>query len=343
VRSRRGALLLTLLAGQPCLALSATGGGQVEVEAGVDSNPARAFDAPPSTDGVLLGQGDVEGQLRPLNPWLLSGRYDLGAKHFFHTAGEDVLAQAAAAEASARPLPPLALGLALQAKDRTSRAGERDYRDLGAALFGELRALPPVLTLEAGAEQFTYKPDHSFSFAGPRAALSGIQALARQHRVHLGASAAYRAFEGVALNQSGQVVGPRRDWDVGAAAGYAYRGAFLATLDYAFDQDRSNAYGQGSQRHRLEGSLAVFLPLKVALAARGVLQLTRFPDGVAASPQLLLLEDNENTDQVGLKLSRTWASGLEAELEAQAYRADFPANGLHYRRNLVQAGVGWRF
>ena len=145
------------------------------------------------------------------------------------------------------------------------------------------------------------------------------------------------------LDEAGQELGTRQDGVFTASLSYTYRGPVRVTAGYAFTLDGSNSYGQSSQRHRLSAAAAVMLPWRLVLSATGALQLTSFPQGVQVAPSVLLVEDTENTDELALKLSRSWASGFDVELQGATYQSVFATSGINFSRTLVQADVGWRF
>jgi hypothetical protein len=327
----------------------ATGEGELSLGGGYDSNANRSLDGQGVRDEYLVGHGSLSGSWAPETlPWsmptVLTGNYDLGAKHFFHESGEDLLAQQASGDASLRVSKTLNLGATVQGKDRQTRVGDRDYADFSGGLFAEGRIGLPVVGADLSAERFLYEPAGSYSFTGGRLELSSQATLEKRHRLHLELEGDLRGFNGLALNRDGTPQPElRHDWVWGGTLGYDYRGSFLAGIAYGLLSNRSNSFGQSFLRHRLQGNLAVFLPLHIVLTAQGALQLTRLPDGVVLAPELLLLEDNENTDQLAVKVSRSWESGFDVELKGETFRSDFTTNGLHYHRSLVQATVGYRF
>jgi hypothetical protein len=136
---------------------------------------------------------------------------------------------------------------------------------------------------------------------------------------------------------------PRRDGVLQASAGYEYKGPLVARVGYSFRLDDSNAFGQSSQRHRVSAQVAAFLPGRVALLAQGALQWTRFPDGLSLSPDLLLQEDSESTNQLTLKVTRGFDVGLELSLRGEFYQSSLSTNGIKYGREQVLFGIGWHF
>ncbi len=330
-----------LLGGGSALAAEGQGDAEVAVGGGYDTNPDHALDGLAQPDGLIEGVGNGEGLVALGGvPLTLSGRYDIGARHYFTLDRDDVVAQSATAEASYRFDPATWVGINGRAKDRESRDGARDYRDFAAALFAQNRLRYVLLELDLGAERFAYLPDSDYSYGGPQATFTATVPFEKRHLVHASLSGTWELFDGEATDVEGTPTGPRRDGVLVASIGYTYRGPVRVTADYSFTEDASNSYGQTSQRHRLTASVAVLLPWHVVLSATGALQFTSFPQGVAVSPQILLLEDTENTDELALKLTRAWELGPVVELQGATYRSDFATNGLDFERTLLQATVG---
>jgi hypothetical protein len=297
-------------------AVETQGQAQASLGTGYDSNAGHDVDSQAQGDGVVLGRLQLEGALfSQSSVFALSGRYDLGAKKFYSVAAQDLVAQQGSLQGSAR-VGPLTLGLLAAAKDRRSRLGDRDYSDFSGELFGESRPHKWPLRFEIGAELFQFHPDAQYTFAGPTALLSATAPLAAHHALRATADAAFRAYDAASADLAGNL---RRDSSLGGGLSYRYKGRFIGELAYDFLADFSNQVGRSEQRHRFTGSVAVFLPLKVALAASGALQFAHFPDGVALTPVLLLTSDGENTNSLSVSLSRAFAHGIQVELRAAGY------------------------
>lgn len=319
-------------------AVQRDGSARIDLGAGYDSNAGRDLDGQDRASGVLLGVLTAEGVLSSDGGGLAaSGRYDLGAKRFFEAHADDLVAQAAALGLDGRA-GPLALGLSARAKDRRSRDGDRDYSDLAAAASVGFRAWNAPVRLEAGAERFLYRPAAAYRFGGPTADGSVTFPLAKRHRLVLQLDGALRSYGPASADAAGQ---ERSDTVAGGGLTWRYRGPLLLSLGYGFLSNGSNQFGFTYQRHRVDGSAALFLPWRIALAATGALQLTRFPDGVALAPELLLAVDDESTNSATLSLSRRFGAGLVVELKAAGYQASYASNGLAYHRATAQLTVGW--
>jgi hypothetical protein len=318
-------------------AVEASGAAHVELGAAVDSNAGRELQPLARGDGLALGLLGLEGTVAGDGALSASGRYALGVKRFLVLHGDDLAAQELSAEARAQ-LPAATLSLLGRLKDRRTRGGERDYTSAGASLGAGRRIGRFALQLDAGAERFVYRSDAAYSYAGPRAALEGSWLLAAHHRLVVDLELARHVFDA----ESAFASADRRE-DVVTSAGLSYRfkGPILASAGYGFLQSSSNQPGRSLQRHRLEGSVGLFLPLDIALAATAAVQRTRFPEGLTLSPELLLTTDDENTNSATISLSRRFDHGLQVELRGAGYLADFSGNDLHYRRVVGQLTVGW--
>ncbi|MBS2027912.1 MAG: hypothetical protein JST54_08425 [Deltaproteobacteria bacterium] len=333
-------MLAAMAMAHPAHAVETSGTAHAAVGGGYDSNPGRDLDGLAQGDGLLVGTLQLEGALTPAEGSAsLSGHYDLGAKRFFTLSEDDLVAQGADVEASGQ-VGPLTLGVDGRAKDKRSRGDDRDYTDLAAGALGAGRAGKVPLRLDLGVERFIYHPDPEYDFTGPTLAFSVTVPLFAKQRLVLALSGSLRGYDPASRDGSGQV---RADRTGGAGLTWRYRGKVLGELGYDFLADGSNQFGRSYQRHRLSGSVALFLPFQIALAAQGALQRTRFPDGVALSPELLLATDDESTNSLSVSLSRELPAGLLVELQAAGYQADYATNGLHYHRATVELRLGWQY
>jgi len=315
------------------------GQARAELGSGYDSNAGHDVDGQGQGDGVVLGVLQLQGALYSNSSvFALAARYDLGAKKFFSLSEQDLLAQQATLQASARA-GPLTLGLLAAGKDRRSRLGDRDYTDGSGVLFGEARPHKWPLRFDLGAELFAYHPDPTYSFAGPTADFSVTAPLAAHHRLRLAVDGAFHVYDPRSL-----VLGElRRDGTAGGTLTYRYQGRFVGELAYDFLADLSNLRGASFQRHRLLGNVAVFLPWRIVLAGSAALQFTRFPEGATQiNPESLEADEAENTNSLAVSLSRALPLGFRVELKGAGYQSSYATNGLSYHRATVQLSVGWK-
>jgi hypothetical protein len=138
------------------------------------------------------------------------------------------------------------------------------------------------------------------------------------------------------------VLGRRKDGALSAGAGYTYRGAWAAGLTYTFQEVSSNSFGETVLRHRLSGSAGLRLPWSVMLLAQGTLGLTRYPDGIFLSPEIILVEEDEGQNSLSLKLARPVSEHVDVELSYALYSTSLPRNGLSYFRQVLGVGLTWR-
>ncbi len=102
----------------------------------------------------------------------------------------------------------------------------------------------------------------------------------------------------------GPPLGRRKDGALSAGASYTYRGPVALGLTYTFQEISSNSFGETVLRHRLSGSAGLRLPWNVTLLAQGALGLSRYPDGIFLSPEIILVEEDEGQNSLSLKLAR---------------------------------------
>lgn len=341
-------LLLTALA-LPGGALAADVEGALRVTARwmVDSNAPRDFQdeqgqTPQPDMGLSLlasGEGRLTGEQLQL-----VGRYELGGRKYLKYTTEDVLIQAAALEASTAIGTQLGVGVEGRAKDR--RGGTRDYSDLGVDAF--LEYAPDVqlaLRVRAGAHRFVYRPDSRANFGNPELGLLGRYRFNRRHALSVFGEYGSRRY-GVEARpppkREDLSLGRRKDGALSAGAGYTYRGPLALGLTYTFQELSSNSFGETVARHRLSGSAGLRLPLQLTLLVQGALGLSRYPDGIFLSPEIILVEEDEGQNSLSLKLARPVGAHLDAELSYGLYGTSLPRNDLSYLRQVVGLGLTWR-
>jgi hypothetical protein len=341
-------LLLTALV-LPGGALAADVEGSLRVTGRwlVDSNAPRDFQdeqgQTPQTDVGLSLLASGEGRLTGEQLQLV-GRYELGGRKYLKYTTEDVLIQAAALEASTALGTQLGLGVEGRAKDR--RGGTRDYSDLGVDAF--LEYVPDVqlaLRVRAGAHRFVYRPDSRANFGNPELGFLGRYRFNRRHAMSVFGEYGARRYGAEARlppEREGDSLGRRKDGALSAGAGYTYRGPLALGLTYTFQELSSNSFGETVVRHRLSGSAGLRLPGKLTLLVQGALGVSRYPDGIFLSPEIILLEEDEGQNSLSLKLARPVSAHLDAELSYGLYGTSLPRNDLSYLRQVVGLGLTWR-
>jgi hypothetical protein len=273
-----------------------------------------------------------------------AGEYELGGRMFLLTPEESVLVQALNAEGSLRASENVGIGLHGRGKDR--RGGQREYTDLAGGSFVDVAPSRDWdVRAEAGIRRFIYRPFFPYSFTAAELTTAARYRLAPRHSFALTGSIDLRFFNASAQTDprgDANAAAPQRQ-DVGFLGGlsYTYRGPLLLTLSYSFGGASSNSFGETFFRHRLTGSAGLRMPWEVTLLAQVALQLTHYPDGAYSSPELVLLED-DNQNSLSLKLLRPLSGHLDAELTFAAYHAKLPQNGLTYDRQVAWIGVAWR-
>jgi hypothetical protein len=340
------ALLLATLSGG-AHAADVEGAVRVTSRLGVDSNAPRDFrdtqvqGPKPDLAFSLLAAGDARITGERLQ---FVGRYELGGRKYVRYPTEDVLVQAAAVEGSMALGPLLGLGVEGRAKDR--RGGSRDYSDLGADAFAEY--VPDVrlaLRVRVGAHRFVYRPDARANFGGPEVGFLGRYRFNRRHALSVFGEYGSRRHGTQARpppEREDASLGRRQDGALSAGASYTYRGPLALGLTYTFQEISSNSFGETVLRHRLSGSAGLRLPWSLTVLAQGALGLSRYPDGIFLSPEIILVEEDEGQNSLSLKLARPLSERVDVELSYALYGTSLPRNDLSYLRQVAGVGFTWR-
>ncbi len=324
------------------------GSARVWAGSGLDTNPRRDFTSKgvrPPTDvfGSLVGQ--LAGSL-DTERLHLSGNWEGGGRKFLLYPSEDTEVQTAWASLAYDLTPYLGVGVEGTGRDR--RGAERDYSDLtGSALIDFFPDRHLDFRVHAGAHRFLFWDRFDYSFA--TASFGGDARYRFDKRHSLTVFGAYepRKFNAQAAvdpNQPDPVYpGVRKDSYFSVGAGYQYRGPWQLAADYAFTDSTSNSFGQSFRTHRLSLRGGVHLPFGFLALAQGVLQLVQYPDGVYLSPDLIVLEDDENSSSVSLKLLHPLGRHFEVDARYGFYFARLPNNGLNYLRHVVTVGLAFHY
>ena len=341
-------VLLVLIAALPGAAAEFQGSARVWAGLGFDSNARRDYvsnGVGTQPDGFGFGLGQVEGLATFGDLFRVQGSYDIAGRKFLLLPSEDTVVQSAQLEARAAPRKWLELGVLGHARDR--RGAERDYSDLeGGALLDFLPdpALEVRLTLEA--HRFIYWDRFDASWWGPDAQLYARYRFTRRHSLSVFGQYNPRTYNANA-NEKGPDGLPvetstvRADTYFGAGLSYAYRGPFHFSLSYGYSDLTSNSYGETIRRHRLTATGAVHLPLDLTVLGSATLQLSSFPDGVYLSPELTVIEDDENSSSVSVKVVRPLGEHFELDVRYAFYVNVLPNNQFLYLRHVASVGVAF--
>ncbi len=325
------------------------GQGHVWLGPGYDSNAARDIlpvGERPLGDAFVFGLVQLDGLLRS-GPFDVSGAYDAAGRLFFSQSTENNVIQSASLE------PSVVFGdfrVAAVARARDRRGAERDYTDLTVeGAFDWFATEGLSLRLRLGAERFLFRPRFNYSFYGPTAALSARYRFTPKHSVSLSANAGLRRFNGTRNDNpkteaDETTFGSRNDTVYFATLGYTYRGRFQWGVNYTFFNQLTNSFGEGFRRHRFNVSAGLKLPGSFFVLGNATLQLSQFPDGVFLSRDLQVIEDDENSSFVTVKILRPLNSVFELDLRYALYVNVFPNGGDYlYVRHVVSAGVSVNF
>ncbi len=339
---RLTALALVLLASL-AHAVELNGNGRVWLGPGLDTNPNRGFIAG-DPDALLFGLGELNGSA----DWervSLVGSYDLAFRKFITRPEADTLIQNARLDGTLRLGKAFSVGLSGHARDR--RGADRDYSDLVGEGVIDFRPDQSVdVRLRLGAHRFIYWPNFQYSFSGPDGTLLGRYRFDRRHSVSFFGSVNLRTYNALTHELDEPDPPPqvtRRDSVFQVGASYTYRGPFHLTLGYSYYDQTSNSHGESLRRHRLSATYATKLPFDLTLLATTALQLTLYPDDIYLSTDILLLDDDENSSSVTLKLVKPLSKHFEVDLRYALYVNLLPQSNLLYLRQVVSAGVSFLF
>lgn len=340
---------LLLLAALPSAAADLQGQARVWAGVGFDSNAKRDYvstSGATTPDLFAFAVGQIEGLASFGDLVRLQGAYDIAGRTFFLLPSEDTVVQSAQLEAAVTPKKWLELGVFGSGRDR--RGAERDYSDLvGGALLDFLPDAAVDVRLSVAAHRFIYWDRFAYSWWGPDAQLTARYRFNRRHSFSVFGQFNPRTYNANATpypGPDGEPVPPavgRADTFFGVGASYAYRGPFHFSLGYSYFDQTSNSYGETMRRHRLAATGAVHLPFDLTLLGSATLQLANFPDGVYLSPELTVIEDDENSSSVTLKLVRPLGKYFELDLRYAFYVNVLPTNQFLYLRHVITLGVAF--
>lgn len=317
----------------------------------IDSNAPRDFvsmNVGTQPDLFLFGLGTLEGVLRLGERVRLVGSYDVSGRKFVRLPHEDTVVQAAQLEGTVSFAQFFAFGLSGRARDR--RGAERDYTDLqGGAVLDFLPDPAVDVRLQVNAHRFLFYNRFEYSFWGPDGTLSARYRFNRRHS--LSAFGAYnpRTYNGLARARPGpegsepppEMV--RQDTVFGGGVGYSFRGPFHFSFSYSYADQTSNSYGESVKRHRLNATAGVRLPWQLTLLTSLTWQPAVFPEGVYLSPDLTVLEEDENVSSLTLKLVRPLNRWLDLDVRYAGFLGFLPQNEFVYVRHVISVGLAVNF
>lgn len=339
--------LLLCLAPSLAGAVDLRGASRLWLGPGFDSNARRDFvtsASSPQADGFVFALGTADGIIEG-ERWRLSGTYDVAARKFFLLPSEDTIVNAATGEFLFGLSESFSLGLFGNVRDR--RGAERDYTSLLGQAFVDFNPTGNIdVRLRFGATRFLFWPRFAYSFSGPVGDLTARYRFDRRHSVALFGSYNPRTYNANVNPRPGEAARDERRFDpfftVGAS--YSYRGPFQLTAGYAYLDQTSNSYGETLRRHRLSITAGFRLPAKFTLLTSGALQLTSFPDGIFLSERLQVVEDDENSSTLTIKLVRPVHPHVDLDARYALYVNVLPQRQggqepLVYVRNVFSLGV----
>jgi hypothetical protein len=324
---------------------------RLEVASGWDSNVTRVEDEPGQgarrADGLVRTVLELQDEARPAPRVTLAGSWHLGAKHFFALEGEDGLYQRAEGTAIWRVADALALRLDGHVRDRSTRDPEvpRDFTDFDGGPGLEVRLGRVGLAARAFAGRFLYEPDDTLSSR----ALGGSLRLAcpvGPVTASAGASFIRRDFDGPRLLDDGEggvvvseAAGERRRDDIRHVdARVDYVGAWIGSLEYAYEIDDSNSAGAGFGRHVVTASVHAELPLGLLASGEASLQRIVHADRQHLAEDLFV--EDEDRSSVSLRLERPLFGELSLVGHA-SYQFSPADDGPAYGRQLYLIGVAY--
>ena len=340
---RLTALALVLLASL-AQAVELNGNGRVWAGPGLDTNPSRGFISS-GTDGLVYGLAELTGSA-DFERVALVATYDIAVRKFVTQPEADTVIQNARLDGTVPLGKAFAVGVSGHARDR--RGADRDYTDLlGEGVVDFMPDQAVGVRLRVGAHRFIYWPNFQYSFSGPDGTLLGRYRFNRRHSVSFFGSVNPRTYNALTHEIADDPMPAprvtRRDAVFQVGASYTYRGPFHLTLGYSYFDQTSNSHGESLRRHRLSATYATKLPFELTLLATTALQLMLYPDGIYLSTDILLLDDDENSSSVTLKLVRPISKHFELDVRYALYVNLLPQSNLLYLRQVASVGVSFLF
>jgi hypothetical protein len=328
-------------------------GGAVRgwVGAGVDSNPPRDYVSPgnsTTTDGVLQGILNLAGSLSGQRG-RIDATYDLGARNFLTQGNEDTVVQSLVVDATLWLPGPFAAVFEGRVRDR--RGAQRDYSDLVAEVELEYQPSQLDFRIYGAAHRFIFwdQEDFASSFYAPEAGLFARYRFNRHHSVSVFGDVSFRTFNSdVNVHQPDGTITidttmTRHDFFALVGASYSYKGPVNITVSYSYLDSSSNSFGESYSQHRIGLVVGIALPWQLMFLLNGQLRLAQYPDGVYLTPDILVLEDDENQSSISVKMLRPLGEHFEIDVRYAFYYGVLPNNGFVYERHTALIGFGAQF
>ncbi len=310
----------------------------------LDTNPSRDI-VSNNPDGLIYGLGQLAGSA-DFERVALAAAYEVAVRKFFTQPGADTIIQSAQLEGSVALGKAFAVGLSGHARDR--RGADRDYSDLVGEAIIDFRPDQALdVRLRLGAHRFIYWPSFAYSFGGPDGTLQGRYRFNRRHSASFFGGLNPRTYNALTHEiVDDPMPAPRvtrQDTVFQVGASYTYRGSFHLTVGYSYFDQSSNSYGESQRRHRLSVTYGTALPFELTLLATTALQYSLYPDHIFLSTNILLLEDDENSSSVTLKLVRPLSKHVELDVRYALYVNLLPQKNWLYLRQVASVGVSFTF
>jgi hypothetical protein len=348
---RQALTFVSLLVATSASAADFQGRARLWVGPAYDSNAPRDFvsaSVATQPDLFLFGLAQLEGVLRVGERFRFQGSYDLSGRKFIFQPREDTLVQAAQLEGTVAFANYFAFGLSGRGRDR--RGAERDYTDLqGGALLDFFPSPKVELRVQVNAHRFWFYNRPEYGFFGPDGTFSARYRFDRRHSVSVFGAFNPRLYDGDARNRplpEGSEEPParrREDAVFGAGLTYAFRGPFHFSFSYSYFDQTSNSYGESIKRHRLNATGGFRLPWELTLLTSLTWQPSIFPEGVFLSPELTVLEEDENVSSLTVKLVKPLGKYVDLDVRYAGFLGFLPENDFVYVRHVVSAGVAVNF
>jgi hypothetical protein len=340
--------LVTVLAPLLAGAVEFRGASRLWLGPGYDTNARRDFvtsNAAPQPDGFVFGLGTLDGVIEG-DRFRLGATYDVAARKFFVLPTEDTIVNSVTGDFLFALSRSFAVGLFGTVRDR--RGAERDYTSLTGQGFVDFTPTANLdVRLRFGATRFLFWPRFAYSFSGPIGDLTARYRFDRRHSVSLIGTfnpRTYNATVNPRPNEPEPSTARRFDPLFVVGANYAYRGPFHLSVGYSYLDMTSNSYGETLRRHRLTATAGFRLPAQFTLLTTGALQLSLFPDGIFLSPDLQVVEDDENSSTLTVKLVRPVHPHVDLDVRYALYVNVLPqrtsgTEPLLYVRNVFSLGA----
>jgi hypothetical protein len=347
----RSAFTLLLALAASSEAAEFQGHARLWVGNALDTNARRDFvsrERGTQADLFLFGLGQLDGLLRLGEHVRISGAYDVSGRKFLFLPTEDTIVQAAQLEATVSFLKYFAFGLSGRARDR--RGAERDYTDLVGGAVLDFQPDPSVdVRASINAHRFLFYNRFAYSFWGPDGTLSMRYRFNRKHSISAFGSYNPRTYNGIARARPGPEGSEpppemtRTDAVFGGGVSYSFRGPLHFSFSYSYFDQSSNSFGESVQRHRLSATAGFRLPWDLMLLTSLTWQPAVFPEGVYLSPDLTVLEEDENVSSLTLKLVKPIGKYFDLDVRYAGYLGFLPGNEFIYLRHVISIGVAVNF